>query len=148
MNIEVFYSKKSDDWKTPSDIYKVFMDKGFIDPCPYKSTFDGLKRNYENQRLFINPPFSDMANWINWSWRQLIQGHNDIVLLIPARTDTKYFHALLSSEPEIIFIQGRLHYNDSEKNAPFPSVIIILNNRNTYKSILRQDLVNYLEKYL
>lgn len=52
MNIEVFYSKKTDDWKTPSELYKVLMDKGYIDPCPYQAKEDGLKKQYFAKKTF------------------------------------------------------------------------------------------------
>ena len=119
-NINVFYSKKSDDWKTPSILYNAFMDSGFIDPCPYQSEIDGLNIDYENKKLFINPPFSKMKEWIDYAIKQR-KADNVVWLLIPARTDTKYFHKLLKEgNPYIIFIEGRLHYNNSEKKRSFP----------------------------
>ena len=48
------------------------------------------------------------------------------MLLIPARTDTVYFHKLLEFKPEIVFIKGRLRFNDSKLSAPFPSILVIL----------------------
>ena len=118
-NIEVFYSKKSDDWRTPSDLYKAFMDNGYIDPCPYQSEFNGLEKDYKGQYLFINPPFSKMKDWIDYGIKQF-KDNVSVVFLIPARTDTKYFHKLLAYTPRIYFIEGRLHYNDSEKKRSFP----------------------------
>lgn len=66
-----------------------------------------------------------MKRWIEWAIHQYFNNHCDIMILIPARTDTKYFHELLEWHPEIIFIKGRLHYNDSKTGAPFPSLLII-----------------------
>lgn len=132
-NIEVFYSKKTDDWRTPSKLYVALMEKGYLDPCPYKSPVNGLMYDFFNAKLFINPPFSKMKEWIDWSIRQYFNNHCEVCLLIPARTDTKYFHELISYSPDIIFIKGRLHYNDSEKNAPFPSLFIRLKYSNPHE---------------
>ena len=115
-DIKVFYSKKTDDWKTPEKLYKVLMEKGYLDPCPYQSKEDGLKKDYPvGSKLFINPPFSKMSDWIKYGIEQYRVNHCEVCFLIPARTDTKYFHELLEYNPIIYFIKGRLHYNESQK---------------------------------
>ena len=48
-----------------------------------------------------------------------------VVMLIPARTDTKYFHDYILHRSEIRFIKGRLRFGDSKMNAPFPSMVVI-----------------------
>lgn len=49
-----------------------------------------------------------------------------VVLLIPARTDTKYFHKYIyHNAAEIRFIEGRLRFGDSKQGAPFPSMIVV-----------------------
>ena len=56
-------------------------------------------------------------------------GGYDVVLLIPARTDTAYFHDFIYRKAEIRFIRGRLKFTDEEGNAkqsaPFPSMLVI-----------------------
>ena len=56
-------------------------------------------------------------------------GGYDVVLLIPARTDTAYFHEYIYGKAEIRFIRGRLKFTDEEGNAkqsaPFPSMVVI-----------------------
>ena len=115
-NINVFYSKKSDDWRTPEKLYNALMEKGYIDPCPYKAKENGLEKEYPPlSKLFINPPFSKMKEWIEYGIHQYFYNHCEVCFLIPARTDTKYFHELIRYHPDIFFIKGRLHYNESEK---------------------------------
>ena len=49
-----------------------------------------------------------------------------VVMLIPARTDTKYFHNYIYHDAkEIRFIKGRLKFGNSKNSAPFPSMIVI-----------------------
>jgi len=121
-NINACLSHKTDDWKTPTDIYEAFMKNNFVDCFKYQSNENELENDYENQKLFINPPFSKLNIITDWLIRQL--NRNQIALLIPARTDTKYFQKLIKYNPIIYFIEGRLHYNDS-KSAPFPTILLI-----------------------
>jgi len=46
-------------------------------------------------------------------------------MLIPARTDTKWFHEYVYGKAEIRFVRGRLKYGNAKWNAPFPSMIVI-----------------------
>ena len=56
MNHKVMFSKESDHWSTPDDMYQYFMQRGFVDPCPLHSENDNLKQDYGCIDLFINPP--------------------------------------------------------------------------------------------
>ena len=47
------------------------------------------------------------------------------VMLIHARTDTGWFHDFVYGKAELRFIRGRLHFNGSKWNAPFPSMLAI-----------------------
>ena len=123
MNIEVFYSKKTDDWRTPSSLYRRMMDLGYHDPCPYRSDKDGLSAEWES-RNFVNPPYSKLREWVAKSIEQNKLG-KEVIMLIPARTDTKAFKMLYKHGCRFTFITGRLKYND-EGTAPFPSMIVRL----------------------
>lgn len=48
-------------------------------------------------------------------------------MLIPARTDTIWFHRFLYKKPnvDIRFLKGRLKFSGSKNSAPFPSMIVI-----------------------
>lgn len=48
-----------------------------------------------------------------------------VVMLLPARTDTKWFHEYICGKAEIRFIEGRLKFGGAENSAPFPSMIIV-----------------------
>lgn len=131
-NLKVCFSHKSDDWKTPSWLYDYFISLGFLDLFPYKAKFNQFLRvNYKGQNLFINPPYSKM-DLVSDYIELLYQHNNRIALLIPARTDTKYFHKLLKLNPIIIFLEGRLHFNDSKECAPFPSMILLFDKNNFF----------------
>lgn len=132
-NIEACLSKKTDNWKTPTNIYEMFMKAGYKDTFIYESKYNEFERNYTKRKLFINPPFSKLKRVIEWVIKQYYND-NQIALLIPSRTDTQYFYDLMMycyKDCEIYFIKGRLHYND-EKSAPFPTMLIILGKK-TYQ---------------
>ena len=59
-------------------------------------------------------------------------------LLIPARTDTKYFREMVDYGCDIAFITGRLHFNDSN-SAPFPSCLISLTGYKTCCAWINKD---------
>lgn len=120
-----FLPSKTDSWSTPYDLYNFFMEKGFLDPCPLDSTFNGLALNYSHKRLFVNPPFSDLSTWVDWCIKQF---HNRcmVIILMPSRTDTKYFQKLLECSPSIWFFAGRLKFGGSDKCAPFPTLLVTL----------------------
>lgn len=46
-------------------------------------------------------------------------------MLIPARTDTRWFHDYIYGKAEIRFIKGRLKFGNAKQSAPFPSMIVI-----------------------
>ena len=125
---KVLFSKNSDNWKTPKIIYERYIDKGYFDPCPYESNFDGLSIEW-GEKNFVNPPYSKASDFIDKAIVEHKKGKL-VVLLIPARTDTKYFKKLVDYGVDITFVTGRLHFNDSN-SAPFPSCYIRLNGEKT-----------------
>lgn len=146
-NIDACLSHKSDDWRTPSDLYDFMINhEGFIDCFPYQSDIDEftLERGC-CLNLYANPPFSKLNKIPQWIKHQVNDNHNLVVLLIPSRTDTKYFHELLEFKPFIFFIKGRLHFNDS-KSAPFPCLLMVFDN-NTNECYQALDLKKVIYGY-
>lgn len=123
------YTERSDYWNTPTKMYKYYIEEmGYSDYNPEGSKIVPFYANthlYVNDRVFMNPPFSILSKpeFIR-TIKELVRNKNFIILLIPSRTDTKYFHELLNLRPQITFIKGRLKYNDSKNSAPFPSMIM------------------------
>lgn len=76
--------------------------------------------------VFCNPPYGrEIGKWVKKCYEESRKG-SLVVMLIPARTDTSYFHDYIYHKAkEIRFIRGRLHFNESKQGAPFPSMIVI-----------------------
>ena len=75
--------------------------------------------------MFCNPPYSQIGDWVEKAYREASKDHTLVVLLIPSRTDTKYFHDFIYQRSEIRFVRGRLKFGEAIHNAPFPSMIVI-----------------------
>ena len=89
----------------------------------YTKEQDGLKQSWEGESVYCNPPYGrGLADWVK---KAFYTHTHTIVLLLPARTDTRWFHEYVYGKAEIRFIRGRLHYNDSKDAAPFASMIVI-----------------------
>lgn len=135
-NIQVMFSNKKNDWSTPQDFYDE-LNKEFnftLDPCAdkynhkcdkyYTEEDNGLEKSWGNEIVFCNPPYNDCYNWAKKCFIESKTGAT-VVLLIPSRTDTKYFHEFIYNKAELRFIKGRLHFGNSKNAAPFPSMIAI-----------------------
>ena len=127
----VLFSSASDRWATPPDVYAALnaeFDFNF-DPCPLDGDKDGLSTlftEWKGKRVFCNPPY-DRGSMMKWLERGLEA--EIAVFLIPARTDTKWFHDLvLPNAREIRFLKGRLKFGGATFNAPFPSMIVVFEN--------------------
>ena len=126
----VLFSSASDNWKTPKDVYdKLNEEFQFdFDPCPYNenhniTSINGLMTDWGNSN-FVNPPYSKIADWCKKAYMEYKKG-KIVVMLIPSRTDTKYWHEYIMKATEIRFIKGRLKFGDSKNSAPFPSAVVV-----------------------
>ena len=125
---KILFSKNSDNWATPKVMYEFYIRNNYFDPCPLNSNFDGLNINWQ-QKNFVNPPYSKIKQFVDKSIEEHKKG-KEVILLIPARTDTKYFRKLVDYGCDIVFITGRLHFNESN-TAPFPSCLVYLTGYGT-----------------
>lgn len=121
----VHFKSESVNWKTPEDLYAA-LNREFcftLDPCPNGAT-DGLTRSWGGHRVFCNPPYGrGVGDWIQKAKEGILA-----VYLLPARTDTKWWHELAMKATEIRFLRGRLKFKGAKQGAPFPSVILIFRN--------------------
>ena len=153
MNIEtsktMFSSARAggrDDWETPQKLFNA-LDITFnftLDPCASDSNHkckkyftekeDGLTKDWSGNSVFVNPPYSKNKNWVKKCWEEGQKDGTKVVLLIPSRTDTIYWHDYCLRAEEIHFIKGRLcfEFNGSPNlskgkasRAPFPSAIVV-----------------------
>lgn len=140
---DVMFSNKSNEWGTPISLFRK-LDTEFnftLDPCANKNRImkksmkqydikdNGLIRSWGGERVFVNPPYGDLEVWIKKCSGECHRA-DVIVMLIPARTDTKPFHSFIYHKHEIRFIKGRIRFIDHRTfkqmdGAPFPSMLVI-----------------------
>ena len=93
---------------------------------------DGLRQNWGGETVFCNPPYGrNIAAWVIKCWQEAKQPGTIVVMLIPARTDTRYFHDFIYHQAtEIRFIKGRLKFGGQNNPAPFPSMVVVFKGYN------------------
>lgn len=137
MNTELMFSSKSNEWETPQDVFDLLNAEFHftLDPCSthlnakcekhFTIAEDGLKQDWRGETVFCNPPYGrELPLWIEKAAKSA-GGGTTVVMLIPARTDTRAFHNYIYNKAEIRFIRGRLKFGGSKNAAPFPSMIVI-----------------------
>ena len=142
------FSTGKDDWETPQDFYDN-LNKEFrftLDPCCtpdnakckkyYTPDDDGLIKDWQGETVFCNPPYSKKTkdkpgqeDWIKKCYEESQKPNTTVVMLLPARTDTKAFHTYIYKKAKIRFIKGRLKFGGSNNSAPFPSMVVIFKNQ-------------------
>ncbi len=140
------FSSEKQDWCTPQQFFDE-LDAEFhfvLDAAAThqnskcKQCFtpedDGLIQSWDvGGAVYCNPPYGkEIGLWVKKAYEEAQKG-TTIVMLIPARTDTKYFHEYIYHKAEIRFVKGRLKFTDEngtpKGTAPFPSMVVIYNRK-------------------
>lgn len=136
---DTHWSSDTDEWATPPDLLRPLNHAvgGFdLDPCSgaeersiaretYTAEDDGLSQNWAG-RVWMNPPYSDVADWMEKAHLEALGGDVEcVVTLVPARTSTQWYHNWASEASALCFLEGRLSFGDADNSAPFPSLIAV-----------------------
>lgn len=146
------FSNNSNEWETPQKLFdelnKIYCFD--IDGCAsmrnhkldyyYTQNDSILNHSLYGSKVFCNPPYEQKIQ--DLIVKKLSKEENCFsLLLIPARTDTKRFHDYIYKKEncKIEFLKGRLAFEINGKpildkkgkiqKAPFPSMIVIFDNR-------------------
>lgn len=139
MNTAAMFSSTTNEWETPQDFFdKLNEEFNFtLDPCAtpenakckkyYTVKEDGLKQDWQGETVFCNPPYGKaIKNWVKKCYEESRKPNTTVVMFIPARTDTTYFHEYIYKKAkEIRFVRGRLKFGNCKENAPFPSMVVV-----------------------
>ena len=130
------FSSKKDDWETPQELFDQLdsmfhftLDAASSDEnakCEkhFTAEDDGLKQNWGGEVVWLNPPYGrQIGKWVQKAFEEGQKPHTFIVCLLPARTDTAWFHDYCR-RGYVQFIRGRVHFSGHKWNAPFPSMIV------------------------
>ena len=138
---KVLFSSQKEEWGTPQEFFdKLNNEFNFtVDVCalPYNAKCaryytpetDGLAQNWDNETVWCNPPYGrKIASWVE----KAAHAKATVVMLVPARTDTKWFHDYVYKKAECRFVKGRLKFESENMGgdpAPFPSMVVIFRNK-------------------
>lgn len=131
-------------WHTPPGILKILYDifgTFDLDPCsptrtgrgaPVRARVrftlddDGLSLRWFGA-VYLNPPYGrDLPRWTAKAREQVAAGNaGPIIALLPARTDTKWWHRDIAGQAHVAFLRGRLKFGRGDQSTPFPSALVM-----------------------
>lgn len=131
--MDVHFSSKTDEWATPlgfADKYGPFD----LDPAAtaenarapkfFTKAECGLTRPWGEGRVWLNPPYGRVIGlWVKKAVEASREGAT-VVCLLPARTDTRWWHDWVIPYGKIEFLRGRLKFGGCKNSAPFPSCVV------------------------
>lgn len=132
-------TSNTDQWATPDYIFNTYNSvyNFTLDACAshwnykvdnyYTEEDNGLEQPWTGV-VWCNPPYGrQIKHWIRKGYEASKAGAT-VVMLIPARTDTAYWHEYVM-KGKITFLRGRLKFirpDGTEGDAaPFPSAIVV-----------------------
>ena len=130
----IFLSSQTVEWATEQAFFdQVNREFGFtVDVAAnasnakcdrfYDIESDGLMQDWDGETVWCNPPYGDRIK--DWMYKAATS-EATTVLLVPARTDVKWFHEIVLPRAEVRFIKGRLRFGGSKDPAPFPTMLVI-----------------------
>lgn len=138
--VDVHFSSLTDCWATPQAFFDE-LNREFnftLDVCAlpenakcsryFTPEQDGLKQDWTGV-CWMNPPYGrTIGTWIKKAYESASAGAT-VVCLIPARTDTKWWHGYVVKASSIRFVRGRLKFGAATTSAPFPSAVVIFRVR-------------------
>lgn len=136
---DAMFTSKSAEWSTPQDFFDNLHDEFdfTIDaaasetntklPRFFTAKDDALSRSWLGERVWLNPPYGRGSGL--WIEKAAKSDADLVVMLIPARTDTRAWHEHIFGKAEIRFVPGRLRFGDAKWAAPFPCAVVIWDRR-------------------
>lgn len=137
MNTDLMFSSATDQWATPQSFFDEWnaIFRFTLDVCADASNAkcprffdreaDGLAQDWSLDVCWMNPPYGrEIGRWVAKAYRQSLKGAT-VVCLLPARTDTAWWHDYVIPAAKVTFIRGRLKFGTATNSAPFPSAVAV-----------------------
>lgn len=131
------FSSATAKWETPRGFFeKLDAEFGFtLDVCArlenakcarhFTPEEDGLRQSWAPEICYMNPPYGrEIGKWVRKAFLEAQKGAV-VVCLLPARTDTAWWHDYVMRAAEIRFVRGRLKFGGAANGAPFPSCVVV-----------------------
>lgn len=133
---KALFTSGNTEWETPQDLFDILnkVYKFDLDVCAtsenakcpryFTKAQDGLSQEWKG-KIWCNPPYGrEIDKWVKKAHESYKAGAT-VVMLLPARTDTKWIHEWVFGSAITIFLKGRLKFGKSNNSAPFPSMLAI-----------------------
>lgn len=128
-------------WETPPELFRKLNDefRFDLDVCAFPENakcdrfycpdVNGLIQEWAG-RCWCNPPYGrGIGDWIEKAARSAETTADVVVCLVPARTDTAWWHDWAVKASEIRFLRGRVRFVGAVSCAPFPSAVLVFRRR-------------------
>jgi site-specific DNA-methyltransferase (adenine-specific) len=136
---KLMFSSKSNEWTTPQDFFDELNDRYgpfTLDAAASHDNYkvndyfvkedNALSQDWSGNKVFLNPPYGrQLKEWVHKAYEEGQKEKTTVVLLLPARTDTRYWHDYVMKADEILFVRGRIKFGDGANSAPFPSAVVV-----------------------
>lgn len=132
------FSSATDEWATPQEFFDELNEEFHFTldlaaneenhKCEtfFKKEQNGLTCQWGGHTVFCNPPYGrEIGKWVKKAWEEHKTSGNTVVMLLPARTDTRWFHEFIYGKAEIRFVRGRLKFGNATNSAPFPNMVVV-----------------------
>ena len=152
--LPIHFRSKSVEWTTPPDLFAELDAEFHFDLdvaashenalCAryFTKEIDGLRQPWRGI-CWMNPPYGrEIGAWLRKAWQSAAEGAT-IVCLLPARTDTTWWHDYVAHADEIRLLRGRLKFSNSHYSAPFSSAIVVFRPRSSANRAERNYVVFY-----
>ncbi len=138
-------SSRDQTWQTPPALLGAILaaadrESFDLDPCSPRAdgpvpaltrrteADDGLAHPWQGL-VFVNPPYSRaLPLWVAKCKEEAAAG-TVVIGLVPSRTDTRWWHDYVAGQAAVIMLKGRLKFGNGKGSAPFPSALVVWNDR-------------------
>ena len=137
MNTDLMFSSATDQWPTPAAFFDLWAARfAFdLDVCAdahnakcsrfFSVEDDGLAQSWAPAVCWMNPPYGrEIGKWVRKACEESLKGAT-VVCLLPARTDTAWWHDYVIPHAEVTFVRGRIKFGSATAGAPFPSAVAV-----------------------
>jgi phage N-6-adenine-methyltransferase len=137
--MDVHFSSEKMDWETPQDFFDKLNEEfhftldgaasDYNHKCVkyFTEADNSLIQDWSGETVWLNPPYGRilLPKFVKKAYEEGQKPGTTVVMLIPSRTDTRYFHDYILNKAEIRFLKGRLKFVGAKDAAPFPSMVVI-----------------------
>jgi len=123
--------RKSDIYETPDRVFDIILDHwdfkkaSMFDPCPLNPKFNGLEIIWTRLN-YVNPPYSKLSEFVDKALDEKQKFNNRSIMLLPSKTEQKWFHKLEPYWENTVWIRSRLQFKGTKFNSTLPHFLIMI----------------------